>query len=188
MGMRRGTFIALLRGINVGGHNKLPMTELRALCAELGWENVQSYIQSGNLVFASGGRPASLETELERAIEAKFGLSIPVFVRTVGDWRSSINGNPFPEESRKEPNLVMLALSKDPPKKDAAQGLQEKALGGEQVEQVGDDLWIYFPGGSGRSKLSPGLLDRIAGSAVTTRNWRTALKLAEMAGQTTSGK
>jgi uncharacterized protein (DUF1697 family) len=182
------TFIALLRGINVGGHNQLPMPELRSLCAGLGWENVQSYIQSGNLLFQAGASAASLEAELERAIEHRFGLSIPVIVRAGADWPAYVKGNPYPEASRKEPNLVMLILSKAPPKEGAVEGLREYALSGERIDQVGDGLWIHYAGGVGRSKLSPALLDRLVGSPVTARNWRTVLKLDDLARDFTSGK
>ncbi len=177
------TFIALLRGINVGGHNKVPMAELRPLCAELGWGDVQTYIQSGNLVFTAGGAPAALENELERAIERRFGFKVSVLVRAAKDWPAYIKGNPFPEASEKEPNAVMLGLSKSPPKADAEKGLRERATHGERIVQVGEALWIHFSDGVAGSKLSPGLLDRLVGSPVTTRNWRTVLKLGEMAGK-----
>ncbi len=125
--MPPATFIALLRGINVSGRNQLPMAELRSLCAGLGWGDVRSYIQSGNLVFGADADPASLEAGLEQAISRRFGLSIPVLVRAAADWPGYVAANPFPDASRTEPNLVMLA------------------------------------------------------SPVTTRNWRTVLKLAEIA-------
>lgn len=179
--LRRRTFIALLRGINVGGHNKVPMAELRGLCEELGWAEVRSYVQSGNLVFEAAGEPASLEAELERAIERTFELSIPVVVRAAADWPAYVAGNPFPGASESAPNAVMLALSKAPPKAGAVAGLLERAVNGERVERVGDALWIHYAGSSARSKLSPGLLDRLVGSPVTTRNWRTVLKLDELA-------
>ena len=188
--MSRRTFIALLRGINVGGHNKVPMAELRTLCEGLGWEEVQSYVQSGNLVFEAPGEPASLkkglepaslEAELERAIQGRFGLSISVIVRAAADWPAYVAGNPFPGASESAPNAVMLALSKAPPKPGAAEGLRERAADGERIERVGDALWIHYAGGSARSKLSPALLDRLVGSPVTTRNWRTVLKLDELA-------
>jgi uncharacterized protein (DUF1697 family) len=179
--MRQHTFLALLRGINVGGHNRVPMPELRSLCGDLGWSDVQTYIQSGNLVFRAGARPASLEGELERAIERGFGLSISVLVRAAADWPGLVAGNPFPEASESEPNLVMLALSKAAPKPDAVDRLRERAAGGERIVRVEDALWIHYAGGSGRSKLSPAVLDRLVGSPVTTRNWRTVLKLDELA-------
>jgi uncharacterized protein (DUF1697 family) len=174
------SFIALLRGINVGGRARIPMPELRSLCLEHGWADVQTYIQSGNLLLRAQAEPAQLEEDLERAIERRFGFAVPVLVRSAGEWPAYVRGNPFQEESRSEPNLVMLALSKEPPKADAAGRLQERAAGGERVAQVGDALWTHFASGSARSKLTPALLDRLAGSAVTTRNWRTVLKLEEL--------
>ncbi len=176
-----GRFIALLRGINVGGRNQISMPDLRALCAELGWVDVLSYINSGNLVFRADSAPAELEAGLERAIAGRFGLAIPVLVRSAASWAGYLQGNPFPEESVREPNLVMLGLAKAPPVEDAARELQRRALAGERVLQVGDALWIHYPGGAGRSKISPALLDRLAGSPVTTRNWRTVLEIHKLA-------
>jgi uncharacterized protein (DUF1697 family) len=174
-------FIALLRGINVGGHNKIPMRELCMLCADLGWVDVQSYIQSGNLVFRAAAKAAQLETELEQAIERRFGLPIPILVRAAAVWPDYVRDNPFPDASQNEPNLVMLALSKAAPKKDAAEKLQERAVSGERIVQVGDAIWVHYAGGVAKSKLSPALFDRLVGSPVTARNWRTVLKLDEMA-------
>jgi uncharacterized protein (DUF1697 family) len=175
------TFIALLRGINVTGRNKVPMEKLRSLCAGLGWKEVQTYIQSGNVVFQANGAAAKLEAAIEAAIERELGLSIATLVRAAVDWPAYVRGNPFPEASEKEPNLVMLALSKSPPRADAVEKLQERAECGERIVQVGDALWLHFGGGVGRSKLSPAVLDRSAGSPVTMRNWRTVLKVQEMA-------
>lgn len=175
------TFIALLRGINVGGHNRVPMADLRSQCGELGWSDIQAYIQSGNILLNAETTADHIEDELERAINRRFGLSVPVIVRTAGDWSAYIPGNPFPEASKAEPNRVMLALSKATPKGDAEAGLQERAADGERIARVGDAFWIHFRRGAGKSKLSPGLVDRLVGSPVTTRNWRTVLKLDELA-------
>jgi uncharacterized protein (DUF1697 family) len=136
----------------------------------------------------AGAPAASLEAELERGIERRFGLSIPIFVRAGADWPAYVKGNPYPEASQKEPNLVMLVLSKAPPNGDAVEGLREHALSGERIVQVGDGLWIHYASGVGRSKLSPALLDRLVGSPVTARNWRTVLKLDEMARHSMSKK
>lgn len=174
-------FIALMRGINVGGHNRLPMAELRFRCEELGWRDVQSYIQSGNLLFSSRGSSRSLEAAIEKTILDHFGLSIPVIIRSAQDWASFAVSNPFSEASEQEPNLVMLALSKRQLLENAAVELKKRAATAERVEQSGDALWIHFGSGSGRSRITPALLDRLAGSPVTTRNWRTVLKLEELA-------
>jgi uncharacterized protein (DUF1697 family) len=175
------TFIALLRGINVGGHNRILMPELRELAAALGWADVQSYLQSGNLVFRAGSSPQQLAVELERAIDTRFGLPVPVVIREATEWTGYVAGNPFTGATASEPGLVMLAVSKDPPTEGAAAELQTRATQGERVRQVGDAVWIHYAGGAGRSRLSPGLLDRVVGSAVTTRNWRTVSALATMA-------
>jgi uncharacterized protein (DUF1697 family) len=174
------TFIALLRGINVGGHNKIPMPELRSLCNHFGWDDVQSYIQSGNLVINSESAATDLEAELENAIERRFNLAILVIVRAAADWQDYIASNPFPDASQREPNLVMLALSKSIPKHDALPGLLERAVNGERIAQKGDALWVHFAAGVGKSKLTPVLFDRLVGSPVTMRNWHTVLKLNEL--------
>ena len=179
---RRSKFVGLLRGINVGGHNKIPMSDLRSLCAEMEWEEVQSYIQSGNLVFSAAETTARLEVQLEDSIERHFGLQIPVIVRDAEKWLGYVNSNPFPEASLNEPNRVILALSKRSPDSDAVERLRDRADKGECLAQTGEVLWIYFRGGSARSKLSPTLLGRFIGSPVTTRNWRTVLRLDELAG------
>ena len=172
-------YVALLRAVNVGGA-KLPMAELRALCGELGWEKVETYIQSGNVVFEATGKPSQLEKALEQAVEKKFGFARPVIVRSAKQWGVYAAGSPFPEAERDEPNRLMLGLSKAPPNRDAPALLEAKAKAGERVKLKGDALWIHYPAGSGTSKLTPALFDKAAGSPVTQRNWRTVLKLEEM--------
>ena len=104
-----------------------------------------------------------------------------MIVRTSREWAKYLRSNPFPAESKREGNAVMLALSKAKPKADAAKALEERATFGERIVRTGDVLWIHFSRGVGKSKLSPGLIDRIVGSPVTTRNWRTVVALGEMA-------
>jgi len=175
------TFIALLRGINVSGHNMIPMVGLRELCSGLGYDQVATYIQSGNVVFTGAGKAAAVESILEEAIEKQFGFNIPVIVRMAEQWPSYLKGNPFPELSEREPNHVLMGLSKARPAKGAVAALRERATAGEQIEMVGDALWIYFADSIARSKLSPAVLDRLVGSSVTARNWRTVQQLASMA-------
>jgi uncharacterized protein (DUF1697 family) len=172
-------FIALLRGINVGSSRRIPMTDLRVLCTALGWTGVRTYIQSGNVIFSADGAAAALEGDLEQALERRFGIRVPVIVRGAARWLAYVRSNPFPELSERHPNLVMLALSKSSPQVDAVERIRERATV-EHVECRGDAVWIYYAGGSGRSKLTPALLDRSVGSPVTTRNWRTVLKLEQL--------
>jgi uncharacterized protein (DUF1697 family) len=173
-------FAALLRGINVSGANRIPMADLRTHCAGLGWAEVETYIQSGNLVFAAEGSAPKLEATLEKEIETRFGLRIPVIVRSATEWPKLVAGNPFSEAAEKEPNRLMLLLSKAPPAIDAAMAIQDRAKAGERVARKGDALWIHYPQGSGTSKLSPSLIDRLVGSPTTSRNYRTVMKLREM--------
>lgn len=179
-------YLALLRGINVGGRNALPMAELRALGEELGWSDVRTYIQSGNLVFAAdrSGKDVErrLEDELEAGLTKRFAWSVPVIVRSASRWNGYVRGNPFPAVAAAKPNQVMLGLSKSPPLSDATIALRERARDGEQIALVGDALWIHFPAGIARSKLAQALLDRVVGSPVTMRNWNTVQELGEMSG------
>ena len=172
--------IALLRAVNVGGR-KLPMSELRALCGELGWKDVETYIQSGNLVFTAPGKAEALEATLEKAIRDRFRLDVPVIVRTAKQWAGLAAANPFPEVARDEPNRLQLLVSKEAPKDDAAEKLMERARAGEIVKAAGGALWFHYPEGVGTSKLTPAVVDKAAGSPSTSRNWRTVLKLQEMA-------
>jgi uncharacterized protein (DUF1697 family) len=172
--------VALLRAVNVGGR-KLPMAGLRELCGELGWEAVETYIQSGNLVFGASGKPERLEAKLEKAIEARFGFHSDAMVRSASWWAKLLEANPFGEASEAEPNRVLVGLSKRKLQPGAAQAIVAKAAAGERVEEAGGVLWFHYPDGVGTSKITPLLIDRAAGSPVTARNWRTMLKLQEMA-------
>jgi uncharacterized protein (DUF1697 family) len=176
------TFIALLCGINVGGNRKVPMSELCALGDSVGLAATRSYIQSGNLVFCSSATAGGVEAKLEAAILARFGFAVDVLVRTARQWEACAADNPFPEASEVEPSRVMLLVSKAAPSPDAAAALQSRASGGERVVGVGGVIWVHYPAGVGSSKLTPALVDRLVGSKVTARNWRTVVKLREMAG------
>jgi uncharacterized protein (DUF1697 family) len=175
-------WIALLRGINVGGRNTVPMAALRQLCEGLGWKDVRSFIQSGNLVFEAGGAAGALETSLEEALERKFGFRPAVVVRSAAAWSKLLKANPFGEEAEAEPGQVLIGLAKDPLPKAAASVIEAKAAAGERVREAGGALWFHYPNGVGRSKITPAAIDKAAGSPVTARNWRTALALADMAG------
>ena len=171
--------VALLRAVNVGGR-KLPMAELRALCGELGWTDVATYIQSGNIVFTAPGKPEAIEAALESAIRKHYSYEAPAIVRTAGEWAHYPPGNPFPKAAKDEPNRLMLLLSKRPPAKGAEDAIQARAAADEQVRRAGDALWIHFPNGAGASKLTPALIDKAVGSPATARNYRTVATLMEM--------
>ncbi len=175
-----GIHVALLRGLNVGGNNKLPMADLRAALVGAGFEGVRTYIQSGNVVFSSVRPAESLEAYIEGVLEREFDLRVPVVVRTQSQWTEVVQGNPFSDESRSEPNRVQLCLAKRAPAPDAAEQLQAIATRDERIVAAGAAIWIHFPNGIGDSKLTPAVLDRCVGSSVTARNWRTVTKLQDM--------
>ena len=165
--------------MNVGGR-KLPMAALRELCAGLGWQDVATYIQSGNVLFEAAGKDEALEQALEAAILAESGLDVPVVVRTAGEWAKLAQSNPFEKAAREAPNRLHLLVSKRPPARDAAETLMARARDGEQVAAVAGGLWLDFPEGVARSKLTPRLIDKACGSPATGRNYRTVIKLKEM--------
>ena len=174
-----GRKLALLRAVNVGGR-KVPMAQLRDLCAGLGWQDVATYIQSGNLLFEAPGTDSALEKTLERAIEVEFGLDVPVIVRSAAEWAKLAASYPFEKTARDAPNRLQLLVSKKPLATDAAEKLRARAQAGEEVEAVAGGLWVHFPEGVARSKLTPSLIDKACGSPATARNYRTVVKLEEM--------
>jgi uncharacterized protein (DUF1697 family) len=171
--------VALLRAVNVGGR-KLPMADFRKQVTELGWENVASYIQSGNLVFDADCSAAEAEAALEALIRTHYGYEAPAIVRTRDQWAAYPDGNPFPEAARDTPNYLLMLVAKEPIRADAADVIQARATAGEQVRKVGEALWIPFPEGSGTSKLTPALIDKAIGSSATSRNYRTVCTLLDM--------
>jgi uncharacterized protein (DUF1697 family) len=170
------TFVALLRAVNVGGR-KVPMSDLRKVVEGAGFDDVRTYIQSGNLVFTGKGRRADIEAKLEQVIGAKFRFEVPVVVRTAEEWSAIAASNPFPDAP---PNVVYAMVSKAPPALDAVKAIQARATGGELVRLEGEALWIHYPAGLGKSKITPTIIDKAVGSPTTARNVNTVHALGEM--------
>jgi uncharacterized protein (DUF1697 family) len=173
-------FVALLRGVNVGGTRKVPMKELVTVAERAGFDAVRTYIQSGNVVLQSALDGAAVEATLEAAIEAHFGFAVPIVARRASEWRTFAGGSPFPEADRDRPNLVLLGLCKSAPARGAKEHIERYAKAGERVHVSPRGVWIDFPNGSGGSKITPAVLDRAVGATVTTRNVRTVRALAAM--------
>jgi uncharacterized protein (DUF1697 family) len=173
--------VALLRGINVGGQNPIAMADLRDLLGELGLAEARSLLQSGNLVFESTGRTAaSLERLLETETAKRLDVSVDYFVRTANESQTIVARNPFPGEAKRDPShLVVMFLKKAPPAKDV-EALQAAVKGPEIVRAVGNQLYIVYPAGIGRSKLTNALIEKTLASRGTGRNWNTVLKLAAL--------
>jgi uncharacterized protein (DUF1697 family) len=174
--------ISLLRGVNVAGHDKIKMDALRALYVSLKLHNPQTYVQSGNVIFATeDSNLDSLANYIETAIEKKFGFRPAVILRSSEELRKIMAQNPFAKRRGIEPSKLLIVFLAATPAKNAMQLLQERNPGPEEVHIHGRELYIYFPNGIGRSKLTTALLDRATGTAGTGRNWNTVTKLLEMA-------
>ena len=177
------TMVSMLRGVNVGGNHKIKMTELKTLYESLGFANVQTYIQSGNVVFNSKERgDEKLSKKIGTTIEKKFGFCPEVIVRTAEEMGDIVKRNPFAKRKDVEPNkLLVFFLARDPgqPAREAVAKIEAK----EELKSIGSEIYIYFPDGQGQSKLKFGLVEKAIGKiAWTGRNWNTVLKLTEMAG------
>jgi uncharacterized protein (DUF1697 family) len=173
-------YVALLRGINVTGRHKVAMSDLRQVATNLGFTNVTTYIQSGNLIFSSKGTASELEVHLEEALGSQFGFAIPVIIRSKPQWLAYAKSTPFPDAQQLRPQVLLLAVCKMSIPRGAVELLMARASLGERVAQGKEALWIDFLGGSGRSKLNPSVLDRVCGGPVTTRNWRTVQAIAQL--------
>lgn len=171
------THAALLRGINVGGHAKIPMRELAELFGSLGHGEVATYIQSGNVVFRSaGGRPDVVARALEEAIARRFGQNVTVILRTPAELVSIATANPFPEAEDEPSKLHVLFLDRLPAGT-AIAGLDPDRSPGDLFQAAGREVYLRFPAGSGRTKLTLDWFERQLGVKGTARNWNTLLKL-----------
>ena len=171
--------VALLRGVNVGGNKGVPMSELKAVGMALALGDPRTLLQSGNLVFSSGGQnTADLERRLEAAIAERIGVKTEVCVRTAAAWRRLIAANPFPKAATEDPGHLLLMAFKSAPGPEAPDSLAAVYEGPEQVRLAEGHAYIVYPEGVGRSKLTPALLARHLGRG-TARNWNTVLRLRD---------
>jgi uncharacterized protein (DUF1697 family) len=174
--------ISMLRGVNVGGHNKIKMDVLRGLYESLGLRDVQTYVQSGNVVFRAKERNlATLGNKIENAIERSFGFRPVVVLRTPAELRDVIARNPFAKRSGIEPGkLLVTFLASHPAAETLEQVLKIKA-DPEEIHVDGREVYIYFPNGMGRPKLSWVTVEKKLKTSGTGRNWNSVTKLLEMA-------
>ena len=173
--------VALLRAVNLGPHNKVSMSDLRDLAEDLGLARVKTILQSGNLLFDDPkGRTASqLEQLLEQSLAAKCGVSTEIFVRDATEWKAIIAANPFSVEARKDPGHLVVACGRERIPADRVEALQRAIPGREKVRAVGRELYVYYPDGIGRSRLTAALMTRHLGvGSGTGRNWNTVQKIA----------
>lgn len=173
-------YVALLRGINVGGKNKLPMSDLASIFENACANGVQTYIQSGNVVFHAPAKDvAEISIRVCSAIERNFGFRAPVVVRSAAALRKVIVNNPFPRAAA-DPTTLHVAFLADEPSKAAVQSLDPQRSPGDSLRVIGSEVYLHLPNGVARTKLTNDYLDRSLQTTATMRNWRTVLAIAEL--------
>jgi uncharacterized protein (DUF1697 family) len=174
-------YIALLRGINVGGHNLIAMSDLRSMLEKLEFAGARTLLQSGNVVFESAELDGtSLEGLLETETARRLKVPAAYCIRTAEEWQKIIARNPFPKEAKLDPGHLLLMCLKTAPPAKAVKGLQDVIKGPEIVCADGRQLYIVYPDGIGRSKLTNTLIENKLDTRGTARNWNTVLKLAAL--------
>jgi uncharacterized protein (DUF1697 family) len=176
--------VSLLRGVNVGGHHSIRMDALRALYESLGLRNPQTYVQSGNVVFRTEERNLDgIALRIEEGIEGSFGFRPRVMLRTAAEMRSVIAANPFATRPGIEPGKFLVMFLAGDPGEEVREKVRGIKVDPEELWIEGRELYVYFPDGMGRSKLSTALLEKTLKVAATGRNWNTVTKLLELASQ-----
>jgi uncharacterized protein (DUF1697 family) len=172
-------YICFLRGVNVGGKGKVPMAELKTVLEKLGFENVKTVLQSGNVVFTTKAKPQV--KKIEDAIEKAFKYRSDVHVLTPAQLRKIIEGNPHPSEVKKDPSHTVAVIVSKAPEKSAAEKLAPLASKTEKFVVTPHAVYIYYGDMMAKSKMAGGGLDRALGVRGTVRNWNTLNKMLELA-------
>ncbi len=165
------TYIALLRAVNVGGTGRLPMAELKSMCAELGFRRIETYIASGNVVFDCDGTLTKVQAQLEKQLHGFAGKAVGVFVRTAAEMQVVLKNNPF---SGKEPKHTYIFFFSETPSADALDNV--RGCDGEEMRLGQREIYVYYPKGMGQSKLQ-----MPTARLGTARNLNTVAKLAQIA-------
>lgn len=174
-----GAHVALLRGINVGGKNRLPMAALSAMFERAGGRDVRTYIQSGNVVFRAGARDAAqVGKRVSAAIERELGLRVPLVIRSAPELRAVAARNPF--LGAEDPARLHVAFLADLPRAAAGAALDPRRSPPDRFVLRGRELFLCCPDGIGRTRLTNDYLDRTLGTVSTVRNWKTVLALCEL--------
>jgi uncharacterized protein (DUF1697 family) len=173
------TYIALLRGINVGGRNPLPMKELVVLLEGLGCRKVKTYIQSGNVVFQNGMNASLLAAKIGQRIERHHSFEPSVLLLTIRELEAAIAANPFPE-AESDPKGLHFGFLESVPSNPDLDRLETTRMDNERFQLINKVFYLHAPDGVGRSKLAT-ISERLLGVAMTDRNWRTVSKIKAMA-------
>jgi uncharacterized protein (DUF1697 family) len=175
-------YISLLRGINLGPHNRISMDQLKTSLAALGFKQVQTYIQSGNVIFGSTLRNAEeVSRKIELAILSDCDLGITVLSRTADEMGKAIQSNPFLKEKRIDAAKLHVTFLSQVPVPPSLKSLDRLALAGDEFRCAGREVYLYCPNGYGKTRLANNALERMLSVRATTRNWKTVNQLYEIA-------
>ena len=173
-------YIALLRGINVSGQKMIRMVELKQMFEAMGFTQVQTYIQTGNIWFESGEEETRLRTQIQQEIETVYGFDVPVVIRTVQELEQVIVDCPFPANDLPEGESVYVAHLQEAPTQMGIDRLLSYNNGIDELRIQGREVYILYRQSAGRSKLTNNLIEKKLGVIATTRNWNTVNKLVDM--------
>lgn len=175
-------YISILRGINVGGNRKILMKDLKSFYEKLGFSNVETYIQSGNVIFELDQKLSNvdLEERIQKGIAETFGFDVPIIVRTADDWSESIANNPFWKEKDADIEKLHLTMLKEEPSYELVKKIKELRFLPDRFEILGKDVFVSCENGYGRSKITNEFFEKRLKIPATTRNWKTVIKLHEM--------
>lgn len=177
------TFVGVLRAINLGSHNKIAMSDLRAMCEKLGYEDAKTLLLSGNIVFKSRvTSTAKLEAALEAASTRHLAVTTDYFVRSAKEWQAAIDANPFHEEAKADPGHLLMMCLRHAPSEAQVTSLRAVMKGPEIVEVVGKQAYFLYRAGIGQSKLTIKVIEKALGTRGTGRNWNTVLKIGNLLG------
>lgn len=168
------TYIIILRGINVSGKNKLPMKDLQLLLQKLGYTDIQTYIQSGNVVLQTEELKEEVVSNIEEAITKTFGYEVPILIRTVAEWEKAIANNPYKDVEEKQQYFTFLSTI-------PSEKTIEVDAKNDEFTILEDVVYINAVGGYGKTKLTNNFIENKLKVIATTRNLKTTLKLLEMA-------
>ena len=172
----------MLRGINVSGQKKIKMDALKALYQSLGFSNIQTYIQSGNVVFESEiTEQQVLTNKIETKLQEVYGYAVTVILRTPDEFQQIMANNPLAEESQEAGKTFYVTFLLNAPEQWPADEIEKAKAPSDKIVITGKEIYFYCPGGYGKTKLSNNFLERKLKVAATTRNWNTVNKLLDMA-------
>ncbi len=175
------SMVAMLRGVNVGGKNKVKMAALCEALEASGLNNIRTYIQSGNLVFEPNGRSSlELVTEIQATLQSRFGLEVPVIVRSSKQFIQMIENNPWRHDSVIDPKQLHVTFLERKPASALISKLEHLTGSDDQFRLVKSSLYLHLPNGYSRTKLNNGFFESKLGMSCTTRNWKTCLALQQM--------